>query len=220
MERMKTFLIYVLLIIGFFILSMFLENGLLKAMYRTISGNFDGYYDVTNSSFKMNNISAKASNYNGYIDFDLINSTGYFVEKCYLKLDLYNEQNLKADTEYIEIRQMEKNASRSFKVKFKAQHINKYNFSILSENDLPDTNNNIIHILGWDIDLSNLFGLGIDISGVEIFGIPIKDFFNWDNLKGIFSWDNIKNNGKSIFANINWGQTFFVFWLVVFPYVI
>lgn len=103
MNRMKTFLIYVLLIIGFFAVSVILENGLLMAMYSHISGEFDGYYQTTNSRFSIQNTSATACNVNGYLNFDLINTTGTFVDQCYLKIDLYNEQKLLADTEYIKV---------------------------------------------------------------------------------------------------------------------
>lgn len=103
MDRMKTFLIYALLIIGFFAVSIVLENGLLLAMYTPISGQFDGYYTKTNSPFNMTNASATASNVNGYLNFDLINTTGNFVDECYLKVNLYNERQLLADTEYIKV---------------------------------------------------------------------------------------------------------------------
>lgn len=103
MDRMKTFLIYVLLIIGFFVVSIVLENGLLLAMYTPISGEFDTYYAKTDSRFHVKNTLATASNVNGYLNFDLINTTGNFVDECYLKVNLYNERQLLADTEYIKI---------------------------------------------------------------------------------------------------------------------
>ena len=107
MDRMKTFLTYVLLIIGFFVISLLLENGLLMAMYAPISGQFDGYYSVTNSKFSLENGKAKACNVNGYISFNLVNTTGKFVDKCYLKVDLYNKQDLLADTEYLQVQGMQ-----------------------------------------------------------------------------------------------------------------
>lgn len=100
---MKTFLIYVLLIIGFFAVSIVLENGFLLAMYTSISGEFDTYYAKTNSQFNVKNASATACNVNGYLSFDLINTTGNFVDECYLKVNLYNERQLLADTEYIKV---------------------------------------------------------------------------------------------------------------------
>ena len=104
MDRMKTFLTYALLIVGFYIVSVLLENGLLLAMYSRISGEFNGYYAPTNSQFGIGDASAKACNVNGYLRFDLLNTTGKFVDECYVKIDLYNHQKLLADTEYIKVR--------------------------------------------------------------------------------------------------------------------
>lgn len=188
MDRMKTFLTYVLLIIGFFALSVLLENGLLMAMYSKISGEFNGYYTATNSDFSIKNVSAKACNVNGYMSFDLLNTTGNFIEKCYLKIDLYNEQNLLADTEYVELLGIESGDSKTFNIKFKANNIEKFKISIVE--NTPDKTN-IINILGWEIDLTNVFGLGIDLTNVTIFGTKLTDLFTWENIKttGHNFWD-------------------------------
>lgn len=187
MDRMKTFLVYVLLIIGFFAVSVLLENGLLLAMYSRISGEFDGSYQ--NSQFSIKDASGKACNVNGYLNFELINTTGNFVDKCYLKVDLYNQQNLLADTEYIEIRGMQPGDTKPFSIKFKANHIKKFYISIVSS--MPDKTN-IINILGWEVDLTNVFGLGIDLSNATIFGTKLTDIFNWSNIKStgqsFWSW--------------------------------
>lgn len=180
MDRMKTFLIYVLLIVGFFALSMVLENGLLLAMYSSIHGEFDGYYTRTGNYFQLENMTTKASNVNGYMSFDLRNSTGVAVNQCYLKIELYNERDLLADTEYVEIRQMAPDSTKNFAIKFKANNIDSYAISIATT--LPDKTN-IVNVLGWEIDLSNVFGLGIDLTDVTIFGTKLTDMFSWTNVK-------------------------------------
>ena len=185
MERMRTFLTYALLIIGFFVLSLWLENGLLKAMYEPISGELDGSFGGIENAFQGNNLAVKACNVNGYMSFDLVNTTGKFIDRCYAKIELYNHQQLLADTEYIEILGMQPNATKSFNIKFKANHIEKFHISIVE--NTPDKTN-IIDILGWEIDLSNVFGLGIDLTNVTIFGTK---------LTGIFTWENAKATGKS-----------------------
>lgn len=179
MDRMKTFLTYVLLMIGFFALSLLLENGLLLAMYSQISGEFDGSYAATNGKFSIDHVSAKACNVNGYLSFDFMNTTGKFVDQCYVKIDLYNEQDLLADTEYIEVRGLQPGATKPFNIKFKANNIEKFHISIVQ--NTPDKTN-IINILGWEIDLTNVFGLGIDLSNVTIFGVKLADLFTWDNV--------------------------------------
>ena len=110
----------------------------------------------------------------------MINSTGSFVDQCYLKIDLYNGRDLLAHTEYIEVRGMQDNAVKPFNIKFKANHIEKVVISIVE--NTPDKTN-IINILGWEIDLTNVFGLGIDLSNITIFGTKLTDIFTWDNIK-------------------------------------
>lgn len=180
MKRMKTFLIYALLILGFFALSLILENGLLIAMYSSIEGDFDGYYSLTDSSFNAKNMKAKACNVNGYMNFDLVNSTGNFIDNCFLKIELYNERNLLSGTEYVQISNMDLGETKTYNIKFKANNIEKYYISVVP--NVPDKTN-IINILGWEIDLTNVFGLGIDLSNVSIFGTKLTDLFKWSNIK-------------------------------------
>ena len=188
MDRMKTFLIYALLIIGFFALSIALENGLLYSMYANIPGEFNSYYEQTGTRFSLSNSTATACNVNGYISFNLTNSTGSNIEKCYLKLDLYNKQKLLADTEYFEITNFQNNETKKFNIKFKANNIKNYKMSILGET--PDKTN-IIDIFGWEVDLTNVLGLGIDLSNISIFGKPISE---------VFSWNNIKQSGRTFWS--------------------
>lgn len=180
MDRMKTFFKYAICLIVFFAISMLLENVLLKSMYSKISGEIDTHYSVTDTQFKVENISAKACNINGYVLFNLINTTGKDVEKCYLKLDLYNERDQLADTEYIEIDNLKEGETKNFNVKFKANNIEKFKAEIVE--DVPDKTN-IINILGWEIDLTNVFGLGIDISNFSVFGRKLSEVFDWENIK-------------------------------------
>ena len=177
---MKTFLTYVLLIIGFLIGSMFLEDALLKAMYTEIPGEFNGYYTPTNGRFRIENANAKACRINGYISLDLLNTTGTFIDQCYMKIDLFNAQDLLAHTEYIEIKGMQPEDKKTLNLKFKANNIEKLTISMVEN---PPDKTNIINILGWEIDLTNVFGLGIDLSNVTIFGTKLTDIFTWSNIK-------------------------------------
>lgn len=175
MKRMKTFLIYALIFIGFFAFSMFLENGLLNAMYKDISGSSNGAFEGTDDAFGIENVTANATNVNGNVQFDLVNNSGKSVDQGYIKLDLYNSQNQNAATKYIPIEGLEENGSKKYNVKFKANNIEGYKISVVK--DLPDKTN-IIDILGWEIDLSNLFGLGIDLTNMSIFGKNINDIIS------------------------------------------
>ena len=187
MATLKRFYIYIVLLVAFFIVSIFLENGLLKTMYSKIPGEFDGYDVSSGKYFSVEIASGKACNVNGYIQFDLYNTTGKYVEKCYAKVELYNTRNLLADTEYLEILDMESGSSRKYNIKFQANHIQKYRITIVSE--APDTTNKV-NILGWDVDLTNVFGY--DLSNTKIFGMKLTDVLKLSNAKstatGFLAW--------------------------------
>ncbi len=162
MARMKTFLTYLILLVGFFAVSMLLENGLLHNMYASISGDTNGNLITSDGNMDSNlTISveeAKASNVSGNLKIKVTNTSGHFIEKCYLKIDLYSRQDLLAATQYVEIINFEVNETRNFEVKFKAKEIARYEVSLIET--APDKTN-IINILGWEIDLRDVFGMDL-----------------------------------------------------------
>lgn len=191
MSRMKTFLMYLLLLIGFFILSLILEYGLVMDMYKGITGISSSGYTDPNTGIFVGVDEAKASRVNGYIRFKVKNTSGHFIEKCYAKIDLYSKQNLLAGTKYAEIANFEVNEERKFELKFKANEIARYEVAIVEE--MPDKSN-ILNILGWEIDLTNVFG--IDFTNLSIFGVKVSD---------VLDANNIKEKGISM---VNWVKVF------------
>ncbi len=190
MDRMKTFFKYALLIVGFFILSLILENGLIMGMYGTITGNTNM---SSNLGLDIQLEDSRATNINGYIRFKVKNTTGHFTQKCYAKIDLYSKQDLLAATKYAEINNFRANEERKFELKFKANEISRYNIEIVE--DLPDKTN-ILNLFGWEIDLTNVFGM--DLS--NLFGMNIAELFNGQNIKekGV----SIFNGFKILLASI------------------
>lgn len=173
MDRMKTFLLYALGIIGFMFLSYVLENGLIANMYKKMSGEVVGTSEIV-----IEDVSGRASNVNGYMNFKLTNLSSSDDLNQYIKIDLYSKQGLHAVTKYIEIADVPAQTSKDYQIKFKGSELRTYNISVVSE--LPDMTN-IINILGWEVDLSNVFGM--DLSNLTIFGVKLTDIFAWDNVK-------------------------------------
>lgn len=173
MDRMKTFLLYALGIIGFMFLSYVLENGLIANMYKKMSGDV-----VETSEIIIEDVSGRASNVNGYMNFKLTNLSPYDDTNQYIKIDLYSKQGLHAVTKYIEITDVPSQNSKDYQIKFKGSELRTYDISIVSE--LPDMTN-IINVLGWEIDLSDVFGM--DLSNLKLFGVKLTDIFAWDNVK-------------------------------------
>lgn len=173
MDRMKSFFIYFLLFAALYIVSSLLENGVISSMYGDIKGN------AFNSDQLTINVSdAKATNVNGYMLFDITNNSDENVDSSYAKIEFVDEYNLNAITDYVTIKDLKPGESKEYKINFNGNKIDKYNISFVSE--LPDKSN-IINILGWEIDKTNVFGLGLDLTNIN--GIDITKYFSLDGIK-------------------------------------
>ena len=106
MDRVKQLNTYVLLLIGFFIISIILENGLIAAMYTPIGGLTKDAY-TTADGLEITVEDARATRVNGYMRVKVKNTTGKDIDSCYAKMDLYNKYGLVA-TEYVEIKDIDK----------------------------------------------------------------------------------------------------------------
>lgn len=173
MDRMKTFFLYLLVIIGFMFLSYVLENSLLENMYEKMTGSITSQ----NSDISIDEVSGKASNVNGYLQIKVSNNSSYPSGKKWIKLDLYSKRGLLGLTKYIEVSDIEPGATKEYQIKFKGSEIRKYEMAMVDE--LPDKAN-IISILGWEIDLTNVFGM--DLSQATFLGVKLTDLFSWDGV--------------------------------------
>lgn len=181
MARMKTFLLYFLGIVGFFFLSLLLEDALIENMYVKMTGEVS-----SSSSIIIDNDAGKASNVNGYMQFRVSNKSNTTCDD-YVKIDLYSKQGLLATTKYVEITDLKPGTAKTYQVKLNGSELRTYKIAIVDE--APDKSK-IINILGWEIDLENFFGM--DLSDLSIFGVRLADIFNKDNIKttgsNIWNW--------------------------------
>lgn len=161
MDRVKQLSTYALLLIGFFILSIILENGLIAAMYTPIGGLTKDAY-TTEDGLEITVEDARATRVNGYMRVKVKNTTGKDIDSCYAKMDLYNKYGLVA-TEYVEIKDFKNGEEKIFDVKFNAQEVERYEVSLVET--APDESY-ILDILGWKIDLTNFLNLGIDLTKI------------------------------------------------------
>ncbi len=191
MERMRTFLLYALGILGFMFLSYVLENGLIENMYVKMTGDIE-----TSTNISIEDVKGKASNVNGFMNFKLTNEN-VNAEDFFVKIDLISKQGLPAATKYVQITDLPMGESKNYQVKFKGSEIRGYKVSVVDE--APEMSN-IINILGWEIDLSDVFGL--DLTDIEIFGVKLKDLFTWDNAKT--AGQNVWNWSINLLNSIPW----------------
>lgn len=177
MSTMSNFRNYTLWIIGFFIISVILENALVLDMYKPMMGTADGKASFTGLSSDNLDVTigeARATKMNGYVDINVKNTTGHYIDKCCVKLDLFTVRGNLASTKYIDVSNFDINETRTFRVNFSGNEIGSYAVTIVE--DSPDKTY-ILDLFGWEIDLKNLFGI---------------------DLSKIVSIDNIKETGVNI----------------------
>ena len=121
MQRMKTFGKYALILIAFYLLSTLIINLALKSSYRQINGDI-----YSNSVLKFEAIEGKATYVNGYVQGKIKNNTEDHIEKKYIKIDLYSENNVKMGTKYIELNNINKYETRDFRMAFKLTNVKKF----------------------------------------------------------------------------------------------
>ena len=197
MKRMRTFLLYALGIIGFIILSLILEDGLINSMYKPLTDSSDKYIANDSSGLAVEVTDARASNVNGQLNYKITNNSNEKIDDQYVKLDLYSKQGLLSATEYIKVSDLNPGESKDYNVKFKGTEIADYKLAVIPESEVPDKSN-IINVLGFEFDLTNVFGR--DISNSKIFGRRIKDIFNVDKAKGTVkhAWNWGLNFAKAV----------------------
>ena len=117
MERMKTFGIYALCIILFFIFSNVMINIAVKSMYNPIDVNI-----ILEDNLKIDVSDIKATVVNGYVKGN-VNNTGELVNKTYVKIDLYSERDVLLGTKYIEMDNLQAGENREFNIGFKFDNV-------------------------------------------------------------------------------------------------
>lgn len=183
MSTITNFRNYALWVIGFFIISIILENALIADMYQPIAGTANGnavFTGKVNSNLEVTVEDARATNINGYLVLNIKNTTGKYLEKCCAKIELFTERGVLAATKYVDVSKFEVNETRQFKINFKGQYIASYAVSLLE--DAPDKTY-ILDLFGWEIDLRNVFGMdltsvinleNIKETGLNIWGLTIN----------------------------------------------
>lgn len=131
MDRMKTFLIYALCIIGLWILSEFLINVGLNSTYRDITRKDENSQVVV--------YQAQADLINGRIKGLITNSEPEELSGKYIAIDFYSTRDMFLGKHYIEVGELEVNESKTFEVYFKLKETDSYEISIVDEKDSEES---------------------------------------------------------------------------------
>lgn len=125
MARMKTFLIYALLVVGFFIFSEFIISVGLNSSYKDIERK-DNISQVEITQAQATLVNGKIK---GIIkDSEQDNLTGKYVE-----IDLYSERDNMIGKRYVEINTTEVNREQEFSIYFEAEDVTSYSVAIVDE---------------------------------------------------------------------------------------
>ena len=177
MKRMKTFAIYALCIIGFYIFSVAAERVLIDQMYTPMTGSSNGNLvladNAASSELTVEVLEASSTSQNGRIKLKITNTSGHFIEKCAARIDLFTKRNVLAATEYCELNNFEVDESRIIEIKFNATDIASYKVTLQEEAPYKDPN--VVNILGWDVNLKNILGLDLSKYKNMIDGESIKN---------------------------------------------
>lgn len=137
MDRMKTFALYALCVIAFFIVS----NILINIAIHTACKPIHAYMLMDeNSDIKVEITESQASSVNGFVGGKIVNKTKNAISKKYIKIDLYSKRDILLGTKYIEACDLKIDESRDFRMGFQINNVNYCNISLIDEisNDVTE----------------------------------------------------------------------------------
>ena len=130
MSRLKTFLIYALILVGFIIFSEFLINVSLNSSYHQI-GRKDNLDQV-------NVYQAEATKVNARIKGTITNNEEDPINKKYVRIDIYSERDINVATKYIDVENLEVGSKQEFALYFRAEDVAYYEISYADEKTAED----------------------------------------------------------------------------------
>jgi len=130
MSRMKTFLIYLLLIVGFYIFSDFASFAYIKTTYQDLNK-----FKIEVPNPKVRIYESKTTYINGYIKGTLLNNEEQMIENKYIKFEFFSERDICLGKKYIKIDKLAPNEEKEFEVKFNMENVNHYKVTLTDESE-------------------------------------------------------------------------------------
>lgn len=129
MERMKTFLLYLIIFIGFYMLSNALISVALATSYE--------YLECTkneSNSYVVQVAEAKATSVSGYVKGTIKLNEGIESPEKYLQVDLYSKYGHCVGRRFVDLSSVKSGEQRDFKVSFECDNVATY--EITTTNDV------------------------------------------------------------------------------------
>lgn len=118
MARMKTFLIYLLILVAFYIVSSILAYWYIQTTYSTIESHV-----IENPNIQVAIDDAQATLVNGYVSGTITNTSEEAINTKYIKFDLFSERGNKILSKYVQIDNLNTGEMQNFKMNFRAENI-------------------------------------------------------------------------------------------------
>lgn len=127
MSRLKTFFIYVVIIVAFWFLSDFLIYMAVNGSYKAIETR------VMTNTLSVNVAESKATYVNGYVKGNLYNNTDQTINGKYIKMDFYSPRDVLLGTKYVKIDNLEVQSSTDFEMWFKYTDVKYCNITVTDD---------------------------------------------------------------------------------------
>ena len=142
MARMKRFLLYLIIFVALYIYTTAISNWGAK----TLTGPIEDIEILTEYPI-ITVDNCVAGKYSGNISGTVRNNTGKHIEKAYLKLDFYNNQQKYIGSKYEELKYFNVNEQIPFDITVNCRDIHKVVISLVDEsvkNEYVNNNSNIL----------------------------------------------------------------------------
>lgn len=126
-NKMKTFGLYALCVILFFIFSNVMIQIALKASYEAID-----IHKIEPSGINIEIKEAKATYVNGYVGGTITNHNET-ISKTYIKMDFYTKRDVYMGTKYIEMNHLKQKDTQDFRIGFKLTDIDHVRITMVDE---------------------------------------------------------------------------------------
>lgn len=130
MARMKTFFIYLLLVVAFFIFSQVMIYIAINTTYK--------YKKVEVKTTIPIEIEVQATSINGFAKGKINNDRDENIQNKYLKIECYSKNNVLMGTKYIKIDEVKAKEEKEFEVRFNFSKVDRAVIDIIDESQLDD----------------------------------------------------------------------------------
>ncbi len=147
-KSIKTY--FLIFLAGFAIVS-FLTYAMMKENYNNLTD-----YEIKTQSPKVKITEFKSTYSYGYINGSVTNNTGEHIPSCYLRIDLYNSNDIYLGTEYKELKYFNVNETINFEINFDYAEVDKAIINVVDEikkeNSVQDSKESGKSIAGINVE--------------------------------------------------------------------